>query len=68
MASLKLTVATVAGKPPLHISIPSGNIVALGPAAGGGTVVRISTREITVTESVDRVLELWLGPNNGADE
>ena len=67
MASLKLTVA-VPGKPSLHITIHGEQIVALGPSAGGGAVIRIPTREIVVAESVDTILQMWLGPGNGCPE
>jgi hypothetical protein len=68
MASLKLTVSTGEGRPPLHVSVNTDTIVALGPAAGGGCMVRIPTREIAVIEDMDAVLLAWLGPNNGCPD
>ncbi len=65
MSSLKLTVATVAGKPPLIVSIRPEQIVALAPSPSGGSVVRIPTREITVTETINQILDQWLGPDSG---
>lgn len=62
--SLRLTVP---GKRPNAVSVPTDSIVALSPAAGGGTEIRIPTRTFTVAESFDQVLLQWLGPANGAD-
>ena len=64
--SFRLTVVVPSKKPPLHITIRGEQIVALGPSVGGGCDVRIPTRTITVTESLDEVLAAWLGPQNGA--
>ena len=60
--SLRLTVP---GKRPIAVSVPTDSIVALSPAAGGGTEIRIPTRTFTVSETLDELLLLWLGANNG---